>query len=67
MGGAALVPVFLTALADEADDTLDLLFTLERVWLAALAVSPDGGGIRNFGATRPRDKRCLVLEPGRCR
>ena len=27
--------VFLSALADEADDALDLLFTLERAWLAA--------------------------------
>lgn len=31
----AWVPAFLTALADEADDALDLLFALERAWLAA--------------------------------
>jgi hypothetical protein len=29
------VPMFLTALADEADDALDLLLTLERTWFAA--------------------------------
>ena len=31
----AWVPAFLTALADEADDALDLLFALERAWFAA--------------------------------
>lgn len=29
------IPAFLAALADEADDTLDLLATLERAWFAA--------------------------------
>ena len=29
------MPAFLTALADEADDALDLLFALERAWFAA--------------------------------
>jgi hypothetical protein len=29
------VPAFLTALADEADDALDLLFALERAWRVA--------------------------------
>ena len=31
----AWVPAFLTALADEADDALDLLFALARAWFAA--------------------------------
>ena len=29
------MPAFLTALAAEADDALQLLFALERAWLAA--------------------------------
>jgi hypothetical protein len=32
---AVWVPALLAALADEADDTLDLLVTLERAWFAA--------------------------------
>jgi hypothetical protein len=36
---ASWVPAFLAALADEADDALDLLTTLERAWFAARRVA----------------------------
>jgi len=35
--GAAWIPAFLAALADEAEDALDLLFTMERAWFGARA------------------------------
>jgi hypothetical protein len=34
---AAWIPEFLSALADEAEDALDLLFAMERAWFAARA------------------------------
>src|SRR5271166_3468440 len=34
---ATWIPAFLTALAVEAEDALDLLFTMERAWFAARA------------------------------
>ena len=37
--------MFLAALADEADNALDLLFALKRAWFAA--VSLESGGIRS--------------------
>ena len=47
---AVWIPAFLTALAVEAEDALDLLFAMERAWFAARAAV--AGRRRNSRAAR---------------